>query len=179
MAEPGAPRPTDLERSIGRPHPLGPLFVRVAAHNPARARAWAAAVLLLAIAMLGTARWVKPDPRGLGTHEQLGLAPCMPVALFGYPCPTCGMTTAFSLAVRGRFLSAFHTQPAGFLLALTTVGTVGVALSVFFTGHVVAINWFRLTPGRVGFAAVGLIILGWAYKIIIGLSSGILPYGNH
>ena len=54
-------------------------------------------VLALGLAgVLGTARLLEPDPRGFGTHTQLGLAPCAFARITGRPCPTCGMTTAFA-----------------------------------------------------------------------------------
>jgi hypothetical protein len=68
----------------------------------------AAIAIVLALSL-----WLSPDPRGHGTHERLGLPPCSTMRLLGFPCPTCGMTTAFSLAARGRFAEAFQTQPAG------------------------------------------------------------------
>jgi hypothetical protein len=43
------------------------------------------------IALLATARWLTPDARGLGTHEQLGLPPCGFYLWYGLPCPSCGM----------------------------------------------------------------------------------------
>jgi hypothetical protein len=79
------------------------------------------AALLLAAAlvgMLGVARSLRPDPRGLGTHEQLGLAPCGVLARTGRPCPTCGMTTALAWFARGRPDRAWRANPAGLALGL-------------------------------------------------------------
>jgi hypothetical protein len=72
---------------------------------------------LALLAVLGIARWLKPDPRGYGTHTQLGLFPCAFLALTGTKCPSCGMTTAFAWSVRGRFDRAWEANPAGSLLA--------------------------------------------------------------
>lgn len=62
---------------------------------------------------------VKPDPRGYGTHQQLGLPECSFQMLLARPCPGCGMTTSFACFVRGSWSDAFHANPAGLLLALT------------------------------------------------------------
>src|SRR5690349_23695282 len=60
---------------------------------------------------------LSPDPRGFGTHQRLGLPPCTTRALFGIPCPSCGMTTSFANFVRGRFLQAARANTSGLLLA--------------------------------------------------------------
>src|SRR5205085_5851795 len=81
-----------------------------------------AAIGLMGI--LGLARWLEPDPRGYGTHLQLGLAPCGFLRMTGRPCPTCGMTTAFAWSARGRFDRAWRANPAGSLLAPTCAALI-------------------------------------------------------
>ena len=39
-------------------------------------RIWAVVVMLVCLSVLGVAAWLKPDPRGFGTHQQLGLGKC-------------------------------------------------------------------------------------------------------
>ena len=53
-----------------------------------------------------------------GTHEQLGLPPCGFLTLFQMPCPGCGMTTAFSLCVRGDFAGGWRANSAGVIVAI-------------------------------------------------------------
>ena len=60
---------------------------------------------------------LEPDPRGFGTHQRLGLPPCSFRVFFGVPCPSCGMTTSFSLFTKGRLLEAARANVAGLLLA--------------------------------------------------------------
>jgi hypothetical protein len=88
------------------------------------------------------------------------------------------MTTAFAHAVRGQWLAAFHAQPAGFLLALVTMIVAVFSLGVVISGRVWAINWYRISPGRTVVAAVAVVLLAWAYKIVAGLMAGTLPYGR-
>ncbi|MGB2988156.1 MAG: DUF2752 domain-containing protein [Phycisphaerae bacterium] len=159
-------------------HPLGPIVYCVAARKPAAARAIAIVVFAGCVALLSVAAWLTPDTRGLGTHEQFGHPPCTVVLLTGYPCPTCGMTTAFAHAVRGELLSAFHAQPAGFAMALATILAACVSLSVVFTGKVWAVNWYRVSPARVTLAFLLLILGGWFYKLAVGIMSGTLPVGG-
>ncbi len=93
----------------------------------------------------------------------------MPV-LFGIPCPTCGMTTAFAHAVRGQFIPAFHAQPAGLVLALLTALTALASASVLLTARVWTVNWYRISPVRVGAMLVFILLAGWLYKLLIVLT---------
>jgi len=159
-------------------HPLGPLVFRVPAARPAAARVVAAVVLAGCVALLATAAALTPSETGLGTHQQLGFPPCTFVLLTGYPCPTCGMTTAFSYAVRGQLIAAFSAHPAGLALALATAAAVGICLSVIATGTVWKVNLYRVRPVWFTVMVIGLMAAGWAYKIIAGIISGALPMGG-
>ena len=86
--------------------------------RPGRARLAALVVLAVSLAPLLVAAGLDADPRGMGTHTQLGLAPCGFDVATGLPCATCGMTTAFTHAAHGHLVAAFAGQPAGALLAL-------------------------------------------------------------
>ena len=69
------------------------------------------------VGLLGVSRWLEPDPRGYGTHTQLGLGSCAFAKLTGRPCPTCGMTTSFAWFARGRLGKSWQVSPAGCLIA--------------------------------------------------------------
>ena len=73
---------------------------------------------LFLISGFGLAAWLKPDQRGFGTHQQLGLPPCSFQETTGLPCPSCGMTTCFSHFVRGQWIQSTRSSVTGFLLAL-------------------------------------------------------------
>ncbi|MEM8713627.1 MAG: DUF2752 domain-containing protein [Planctomycetota bacterium] len=72
---------------------------------------WLGLVAALALGFL-----TEPDPRGYGTHEQLGFGPCGFREWFGGPCPTCGVTTSVSHAAHGAWMEAWRTQPLGVIL---------------------------------------------------------------
>lgn len=143
-------------------------------HPTRTTRLIAALVLIGCLTVLSIARGLVPDPAGAGTHQQLGLPPCGLLTLVGYPCPTCGMTTAFSHAVRGKFLSALSVQPAGLVLALAVAASAVASLRVLIMGR----GW-RLprgfTPARIALALVAVILLGWMYKVVSGVMDGTLP----
>lgn len=79
------------------------------------------ALALWSLCLLGgfaVAYDLQPDPRGFGTHEQLGLPACTFRRAFDIPCPSCGMTTCFSYFVRGHLMQAARANVAGLLLAV-------------------------------------------------------------
>ncbi|MDO8629024.1 MAG: DUF2752 domain-containing protein [Phycisphaerales bacterium] len=147
-------------------HPLGPIVILVPMENGPRARGAAFVVLTACVVVLAVAARLTPDPAGFGTHRQLGSTPCLMPVLTGYPCPTCGMTTAFAYAVRGRLGAAFHAQPAGLLIALS-VALAGVASAgIVATGRTWRVNWYRVPPVRLAVIVLAVVLAGWAYKIV-------------
>lgn len=91
-----------------------------------------AGLSLLFLAVFAVAMRLDPDPRGLGTHQQLGFPPCTILTLFDFPCPTCGMTTSFAHFVRGEWASAARSSTSGLLLAcLGTLYLPWAAISLY------------------------------------------------
>jgi hypothetical protein len=93
---------------------------------------WLALVVFVAgLLIIGLSASLRPDPRGFGTHEQLGLPPCGFRACTGIPCPTCGVTTSFAHFARGEVAPAFRAQPigaVGFLVVCIATGLAGARL---------------------------------------------------
>jgi sugar phosphate permease len=137
-----------------------------------RGERWACAVLAAAaLAVLGLAAWLEPSPSGIGTHRALGLAPCGWVQSMSLPCPSCGMTTAFALAARGRFVAAAAAQPMGFLLAVGSAAAAIACLHTALTGSRLAhVLGARLTPRvLLGLGIVALLAWGWKIASYRGL----------
>ena len=156
-----------LSRWIGPPIRVG-----------GRARLAAAATAVACSAVLTIAALLTPDTRGYGTHQQLGgsaFAPCGTLLVTGYPCPTCGMTTAFSHMMHGHPLAAFVSQPAGGLICLATIVTMLVALQIALTGRAPIIYWHRFAPVPVALSLSLFFIGGWAFKVVHGVLAGTLP----
>jgi len=137
---------------------------------PARSRehwcvlalAWLAPLGLLLVGLA-----LHPDPRGYGTHEQLGFQPCLPLRLWNVPCPGCGVTTAVTLAVRGQPLASLRAQPLGLVVV-----AVVLAFALWATARqrAGADLWheFRALPWRRAGLGVGaLALVAWAYKIAV------------
>ena len=122
-----------------------------------------AAVILAAIVGVSLSAWLKPDPRGFGTHEQLGLLPCGFKKVSGLPCPTCGMTTSFSLMAHGRVFDAAHTQPFGAFLFIGMVAAAGASVRSL-TSPVSYLDLFTAVRWRYFGPVIGLFfLLSWLY----------------
>lgn len=126
-------------------------------------------IALAAMALLVVSAALEPDPAGLGTHQQLGLSACAWLGSHGSVCPTCGMTTAFSLAADGRLIDAWLVQPAAAL------GALGAAMAVWVGGYVawagppagrfLAPLW---RPGRITAIVLTVVGASWVWKLTIG-----------
>ncbi|MBL8879991.1 MAG: DUF2752 domain-containing protein [Phycisphaerales bacterium] len=167
------------ESSPPTAHPLGGVrLIGSQAGESARrnVRLAAAALFVFGAGVLGVAAWLRPDPRGMGTHQQLGAGPCGMLVSTGYPCPTCGMTTAFSYLLHGRLFRSLAAQPAGFVLACATIFVTGLSAVALVRGAMPMGRWLtRVSPFWLYFSLLMLILGGWAYKIIVGLADGSLP----
>lgn len=133
------------------------------------ARCWSAAVAVACLAGLVVASQLRASDAGLGTHTQLGLAPCGFEAATRMPCVTCGMTTSFALAADGRLIEAFFVQPFGALLAVLSAVAVLLGGYAAITGMSLAPLLSMLTRSSVILTAVALLLAAWAYKMMLSI----------
>jgi hypothetical protein len=119
------------------------------------------------LALLGLGQALRPDPRGWGTHEQLGFRPCFPMARWNVPCPGCGVTTSLAYLARGELGSSVRTQPLGLL------GVLGASAGALWSwrrhrqGRDLARELAHLTWARALRAAGGVLFLAWLYKLTV------------
>lgn len=130
------------------------------------------------LGVLGIAVYLRPDPRGIGTHEQLFRGPCGMLLTTGYPCPTCGMTTAFAYAVRGQWVKAFWAQPVGLLLCLATAGLAVWAGSAAILGRWPRIALIERYPLALMIGFLVVFFAGWGFKLAVGIFTGVYPWGR-
>lgn len=124
-------------------------------------------VSFTAIALLGVAMYLQPATEGVGTHQQLGLPQCGWILAANIPCPTCGMTTAWSHTVRGELPSAFLAQPMGMLLAISTLFVaIGACISAV-TGYSFNALLYRFAPSKVIIVIAVLALASWGLKILV------------
>jgi len=147
-----APEATGRQEASSSPRRFDRLLMACAA-------AGIAGVLLLA-------RWLHADPRGFGTHEQLGFPPCLTRHYLDIPCPFCGMTTAFALMAHGRFVDAFLTQPAGAAAFVVALATCIVLIVMLVTGRTFSRDFTGVFLAKASRYALIPLVLAWIYKIV-------------
>jgi hypothetical protein len=99
--------------------------------------------------------------RLMGTHTEMGLPPCTFYHLTGYPCPSCGMTTSFSLLVRGDVVNSLRANAVGTLLAVVCLALIPWGLASAWRGRLVYVRSVEraITWGVCLF--LGLMLLRW------------------
>jgi hypothetical protein len=119
-------------------------------------------------AVLGVARWLEPDPRGFGTHTQLGLAPCAFALVTGQRCPACGMTTAFAWFARGRLDRSWQANPVGSLLAPTCAILIPWLVAGALWGRPIGFRTLEQPLIGLAVATVALSLLSWTIRLFLG-----------
>ncbi len=88
-------------------------------------------------------------------------------AIFGVPCPSCGMTTSFAHFVRGQIPSSLRANAAGTLLAVVCVMTMLWCIVTAKTGRYL---WFHdpATVFAYGLSTVAVLTLAyWVWRLWI------------
>ncbi len=124
-----------------------------------------ALALVAPIALFVLGAWLEPDPRGFGTHEKLGMRPCLPLALWGVPCPGCGVTTSVTLAAQGDWQASIVNQPFGFFVAFLIVFVAAWAPITHLRGRDLWEEVQHWVFSRFGLFLIVFCALAWIYKI--------------
>jgi hypothetical protein len=129
-----------------------------------------AALALPTSTVIAVAMWLTPSEKGYGTHLQLGLGECISMALTGWPCPMCGMTTTFTHMAHGNLVQAFFTQPFGVVLFSVTVlvALLGWIDVVFAPGlYKRALGWISRREQVIAAGLLVGLLGGWIYKAVV------------
>lgn len=109
-----------------------------------RARLWVRGVLLAfaagLVAVFVVAVRINPyDDQGrplpFGTHTRIGMPPCEFYVMFGKPCPSCGLTTSFSLLMHGDVRASLKANAVGTAMALFCAALIPWSLYVSLRGR--------------------------------------------
>lgn len=131
-----------------------------------RSQRWLWWMILLGCGLvLAAAATITPDPRGYGTHTQLGLPPCGFLLLTGAPCPGCGLTTAFAYGVRGQWLLAASANPLGLVLFLVVCLCIPLAVSAALRDWSLDNVIERFALNRWGLALAGGAAVVWIVRL--------------
>jgi hypothetical protein len=117
-------------------------------------------------AVLAVARWLEPNPAGLGTHTQLGLPSCQFYQITGHPCPSCGMTTAFAWFVRGEYRRSAAANPGGCLLAAACAAMIPWLLAGAAAGRTPGFRTLEQPLIGVVVATVALGLVSWTIRVV-------------
>ncbi len=120
---------------------------------------------LAVLALLVTARWLEPAQNGYGTHQQLGLPVCTWRALWGIPCPACGMTTSWSLMMRGQWQAAMEANLGGSLLAIIALAYLAAVCYCLAGGRAWTRQQRTLTLAVSLLGAMAVAIAQWAFRL--------------
>jgi len=156
------------------------MFRRRPAHNRL---GWRVRCLLFAAAaglsgVLGLARTLVPDPRGYGTHEQLGLRPCSFLTITGHLCPTCGMTTAYAWMMRGKLVRSWEANPAGCVLALLSFPLIAWLVASAVANEPIGFQSVVDPLLSLVLAAVAVSLVVWMVRLIVSPVALLRPGPN-
>jgi hypothetical protein len=152
-------------------------------HGARQPLGWPIRCLLLVAAaclagLLVVAKKLEPDPRGFGTHIQLGLRPCAFLTVTGRLCPTCGMTTSFAWVMHGRIDRSWQTNPAGCLYALLTIPLIAWLVLSAVENDPVGFRSLSAPLTGLLVAAVALGLASWLIRWIVSPSALVEPMEN-
>jgi hypothetical protein len=113
--------------------------------------------------------YVDGVPERSGVHQQLGLPPCNFKELAGVPCPSCGMTTSFTLLVRGDVWNSMQANFAGTALATFGILFIPWAFASAFFGRFVFVRSIEMVVFRLAIVFLLLLFGRWAAVLIYEL----------
>ena len=108
-------------------------------------------------------------PKNTGTHRgpPLNLPDCTFKEYTGLPCPSCGMTTSFSLLIHGDVWNSLKANFAG--TALASIGLFYVPWSVLcaWKGRFLLIDSLEMTLFRLSLVFIVLLFVRWGMALAL------------
>jgi hypothetical protein len=115
------------------------------------------------------------NARRMETHRQLGLPECTFKEKTGMPCPSCGMTSSFSLFIRGDLWNSLKANWVGTLLATFCLLLIPWCIASVYLGRPVLIRSFELPISISIVALLTLLLVRWGIVLGIQYYSGMPP----
>jgi hypothetical protein len=138
-------------------------------------RAWVRGTLvgtaLALTAVFAVAVWLNPyhddgSPRRMATHQNMGLPPCTFYASTGLPCPSCGMTTSFSLLMHGDLANSLRANAAGTLLAVFCLALIPWCLASAVCRRTLFLHSVERALTLVVLVFLSLMLLRWGIVLV-------------
>ena len=107
------------------------------------------------------------SPRVLATHRQLGLPPCTFLEVTHVPCPACGMTTSFSLLIRGDVANSLRANWAGTLLAAFCLAVIPWGIYAVVRGRSLFVRSLEKASIGVVVMVLGLAMVRWVVVVAL------------
>lgn len=128
-------------------------------------------VVALLVGVFVTAALLNPydannEPRRWETHTQLGLPECSFKTMTGQPCPSCGMTTSFSLLMHGDAVNSVRVNFAGTLLAVFLLLSIPWALVAVVRRRLLFIASLEYALTWVVAFFLALLLVRWAFVLL-------------
>ena len=101
------------------------------------------------------------------THRQLGLPECTFKTVTGLPCPSCGMTSSFSLLVHADPWNSLRANFVGTMLALFLLGLVPWSLASAVRGRLLLVRSVEQVLMRLVLGFVVLLLARWAIVLLL------------
>lgn len=101
------------------------------------------------------------------THRQLGLPPCTFKEVTGYPCPSCGMTSSFALAIRGDLWHSAEANCVGTILAIGCLLFIPWAIASAVAGRLLGVRNFEKLLVRAVFGFLVLMFGRWGIVLAL------------
>jgi hypothetical protein len=151
---------------------------------PLRFRIWIRGALvfiaLFLISGFSLAIYLNPykgdgSARRMETHRQLGLPECSFKEKTGMPCPSCGMTSSFSLFVRGDLWNSMKANWVGTLLATFCLLLIPWCFASTYLGRPVFIRSIELPVSISIITLLSLLLIRWGIVLAMQYYSGTPP----
>jgi len=86
--------------------------------------------------------------------------------LTGYPCPSCGMTTAFAYLARGQFVQSFQVNPGGCLIGIVSLLAIPWVFMSAGLRRLIAIESIESMLLSILILILGISVTVWIVRII-------------
>lgn len=99
------------------------------------------------------------------THRQLGMRQCTFLEVFGLPCPSCGMTSSFTLLMHGDLWNSVQANFVGTMLAMFGLVFIPWSLASAWQGRLLFVQ--RLEPILLRLVVGFMIVLFGRWAVVL------------